>query len=77
MDRMSYVQGLELIEPSKRLLGYAGETPRSELEIPQSGKPEGYVVAGSVVAFTEALSGQSKADILNGLLIAQLAADRK
>ena len=75
MDRISYVKSLDLIEPNEKLLGIA--SAEGELEIPQSSKPEGYVVAGGVVAFTEVLSGQNKADILNGLLIAQLAAGRK
>ncbi len=48
-----------------------------KIEIPKDKKTEGYVVTGSVVAFTEELSGQDKADVLNTLLIAQLAADVK
>ncbi len=48
-----------------------------KIEIPEDKKAEGYVVTGSVVAFTEELSGQDKVDVLNTLLIAQLAADVK
>lgn len=40
-------------------------------------KEQGFVDCGSLVSFTENLSGQNKEDILNSTLLAQLAADKK
>ena len=42
-----------------------------------SGGASAAVDAGSVVAFTDALDGQQKADVLNSTLLAQLAANSR
>jgi len=51
------------------------------LELDHSSLPEnkeqGAVAAGSVVSFTEDLKSQCKEDVLNGTLLAQLAANKK
>jgi hypothetical protein len=46
--------------------------------VPQEiSKPEGYVDKGGIVAFVAGVSAQSKADVLNSTLLAQLAADKQ
>ena len=44
-------------------------------EPPTDGKEQSFVDSGSLVSFTNKLSGQNKEDVLNGTLLAQLAAD--
>ena len=42
---------------------------------PTNNQEQSYVDAGSLVSFTNRLSTQNKEDVLNGTLLAQLAAD--
>lgn len=63
-DRVQFIQNLELATVALS-------------DLPPSNKPQGFVNAGCLTSFTEKLSGQDKADILNSTLLAQLAANKQ
>ena len=79
MDPKNFVTALELAElPSESVLdiqanypsfGFPGESREK--------KEQGFVDCGSLVSFTENLSGQNKEDVLYSTLLAQLAANKK
>ncbi|CAB4015156.1 Hypothetical predicted protein [Paramuricea clavata] len=71
MDPIRFVNSLVLAD-SEHVLHSKGKLPRLG-----SNKSEGYVDAGGLVSFTEKLTGQNKADVLNSTLLAQLAASKK
>ena len=73
-DHVSFVSSMELAAPKMKLLGAPKDSKPPEFA---DNKEEGYVVAGSLVAFTENVDGQAKSDVLNGFLLAQLASDKK
>ena len=70
-DNVAFVRSIELPEPRYRLPSNNAST------VPQDMKKESYVVAGGLTAFTKNVTGQTKQDILNATLLAQLASDKK
>ncbi|XP_028411409.1 uncharacterized protein LOC114533970 [Dendronephthya gigantea] len=74
MDAVSFVKSLELHEGSPMPMRMV-ESLKSTLA--EKGKGQAFVDAGSLVSFTEKLSGQNKEDVLNSTLLAQLAASKK
>ncbi|CAB4015155.1 Hypothetical predicted protein, partial [Paramuricea clavata] len=71
MDPIHFINSLVLADSE--------HVPHSKGKLPMlaSNKSEGYVDAGSLVSFTEKLTGQNKANVLNSTLLAQLAASKK
>ncbi|XP_028411410.1 uncharacterized protein LOC114533972 [Dendronephthya gigantea] len=74
MDAVSFVESLELHEGSPMPMRMM-ESFKSTLA--EKKKAKAFVDAGSLVSFTENLSGQNKEDVLNSTLLAQLAASKK
>jgi hypothetical protein len=73
MDRLHFVNSLVLADISSEcVLTSTGKLPKLADK-----KSEGYVNAGSLVSFTEKLTGQNKEDVLNSALLSQLAANKK
>lgn len=72
-DILAFIDSIELAEPR-----YKSSTNRTTLTgLPPDNKKEGYIVGGGVTAFTENVKGQTKQDILDATLFAQLGADRQ
>jgi hypothetical protein len=68
-----YIESLELAEPSPEIRGLQSRrTPAPE---PTDGEA-GYVDAGALVSFVAGISPLHKSDVLNSVLLAQLAADK-
>ena len=70
---ISFVNSLELADVTSENV-FSSKGKLSKLT---DNKSTGHVDAGSLVSFTEKLSGQNKADVLNSTLLAQLAATKK
>ena len=70
--RQRFIETLELPPVPETLRGLSLGTVQ-----PEADQPEGYVDDGSLVSFVSEVSGQSRADVLNSTLLAQLAANKK
>ena len=68
-ERLAFVQSLELEAPKTRTREIAPPAP----EITPNSTAN-YVNDGSLVSFVAGLSAEDKSDVLNGVLLAQLAA---
>lgn len=73
LDPLSFVSSIELAPP----IALLGATSNHKPVEPKDYEQDGYVVGGSILAFTKKVTGQDKRDILNGILFAQLASDKK
>ena len=71
-ERLAFVQSLELEAPKTRTREIAPPAP----EITPNSTAN-YVNDGSLVSFVAGLSAEDKSDVLNGVLLAQLAASKK
>lgn len=72
---VDFVEGVTISKPTFRL--EEGLQNRIVIKLPPDNKKEGYSVGGALTAFTEKVDGQSKQDILDATLLAQLCADKK
>lgn len=79
MAKMNPREYIETLRPAVERSLAIRKTKRTAVlaatEPPTDGKEQSYVDAGALVSFTNRLSGQNKEDVLNGTLLAQLAAD--
>jgi hypothetical protein len=76
-ERLEFVRSLEFQEPDVQTRDLA---PASEMvSSPKitSGETANYINDGSLVSFVAGLSAQDKSDVLNGVLLAQRAANKK
>ena len=71
-EKIEFIVRMKLAEPQVTV------PPEFMLkESPADSKAQGYVVGGSLIAFTENVKGQAKQDILDATLFAQLTSDHK
>ena len=76
MNPFQYIESLRpTVEKSLAIRKTKRTVLLSATEPPMNGKEQSYVDAGALMSFTNRLSAQNKEDILNGTLLAQLAAD--
>ena len=71
--RQRFIETLELPPIPEALRGIS----LGSVVQPEADQPEGYVDDGSLISFVSGVSGQSRADVLNSTLLAQLAANKK
>jgi hypothetical protein len=68
-DSIAYVNALQLAVPKAKPL------PKQKLHLLKTVEGDAYVNEGSLVSFVGGVSPQTKADVLNSILLAQLAAN--
>jgi hypothetical protein len=68
-----FISELELAEPEFSFLS----EPELPLKLLEEGKKEGYVNLANLVSFVAGIGDSNKADVLNSVLLAQLAANKK
>jgi hypothetical protein len=73
-ERLEFVQSLELEQPKPRTRGLEAATEIAPPKITAE-EDANYINDGSLVSFVAGLSVQDKSDVLNGVLLAQKAAN--
>jgi hypothetical protein len=76
-DPKKFVQSLDLEFPKFAIERLSPEGLTRALESGDDGSPESFINNRSVISFVSDVPGQSRQDVLNSTLIAQLAANKK
>lgn len=72
LSSVSFVNSLELEEPSAN-----PSTGGKKFNFPSEAKAGGFVVASSLVSFSSKVTNQQKEDVIDSILLAKLASDKK
>lgn len=77
LDPVAFVESITLAEPRATTTVLKSRAQNQSRTLPPDDRRQGFVVGGGLAAFTEKVKGQTKQDILDATLFAQLAADDK
>jgi hypothetical protein len=76
-ERLEFVQSLELEQPKTRTRGLGAAAEIATPPKITADENANYINDGSLVSFVAGLSAQDKSDVLNGVLLAQKAANKQ